>query len=588
MTALDIIIVTFNSEKWIENCLKSIENVRFPLKNIYITFIDNNSIDKTRQIIQSYPNRHFFGGFQTFFLKSNRGFGYSNNFAVQRTNQQYIFFLNVDTELEPDSLSILIETAERSKADGFALWECRQFPYEHPKNYNPVTLEVSWASGAACMVDREAFLKVGMFDERIFLYAEDVDLSWRLRGHGYKLMYVPKSIVYHYSYEKAGVIKKHQFYNSTYNNLMLRYKYGTLRDIFIGYLLFCCLFFVKVPFKKNVWMIFKNLIRSFYQGLKFRNLNRNFGKLGFKPTFYIWDYEINRDGAYYVNELPSKRPLVSILIRTCGRPLVLYETLLSVRNQTYPNIEVVIVEDGPDVSRNMIEREFSDLKICYYATGEKKGRCFAGNKAMELANGKYLNFLDDDDVLYADHVEVLCSQLERNTDKKVAYSYAFETPIRVHSRDPYKYELLYHNVQHRQPFNRELLFNHNYLPIQTVMFSKDLFNEHGGFDINLEVLEDWDLWLRYAQKYDFLHVEKVTSAYRIPADSNDFHARQLMFDKYLTVVRGKYKQYNAVEASTLRSSSVIINRLRGMTARAILFKVKRKLVSRLRKWLSSR
>lgn len=67
--------------------------------------------------------------------------------------------------------------------------------------------------------------------------------------------------------------------------------------------------------------------------------------------FVGFDYTTNRDGAFYVNERPSELPLVSVIVRTCGRPDILRETLLSLRNQTYKNIEIVVVEDGAPISK---------------------------------------------------------------------------------------------------------------------------------------------------------------------------------------------------------------------------------------------
>ena len=56
----------------------------------------------------------------------------------------------------------------------------------------------------------EVYERLGGFDEKIFMYGEDVDLSWRLRSFGYKIRYVPKSVIMHYSYEEAGVVKPNQ------------------------------------------------------------------------------------------------------------------------------------------------------------------------------------------------------------------------------------------------------------------------------------------------------------------------------------------------------------------------------------------
>lgn len=590
----DIVLISYNSEKWISSCLKSLEKIKYPLSNIHITIVDNNSTDNSTELIKGYLNRDLFGSYQFHLLDNNLGFGKANNYAVKRTEQDYIFFLNIDTEIVEDSIIELSKAIENSNEE-VALWECRQFPYEHPKVYDPVTLEVSWASAAACVVRRDYFEKVGMFDDNIFMYAEDVDLSWRLRAHGYKLQYTPKSVIYHYTYMSAGEVKPNQFYNSTYNNLMLRYKFGTWRDVAKGYSIYNALFFVNGPTENHKSRIAANWIKSFAEGTKFRAWKRKNKNLNFKPEFKIWDYEIIRDGAFYVNGKPTVHPKVSILIRTCGRPTMLREALVSVRNQTYKNIEVVIVEDGPNVSQELIEEEFNDLNYVYHCTNEKVGRCIVGNKAMELATGKYLNFLDDDDLLYADHVESLVYQLEKNPTYKVAYSIAFEVPTKIKSTDPYEYEELFHNVQHRQQFNRLVLLHHNYFPIQTVMFEKSVYEELGGIDYNLEVLEDWDLWLRYALKYDFLFVEKLTSLYRIPAIVNDVHDRQKLFDEYLPKVRGKHfnsKMYFTVgevfkDAEALMNRPpTIIYRMKKMSIKAIIFKIRNKAYAFLKRVIS--
>ncbi|WP_341281419.1 glycosyltransferase family 2 protein [Paenibacillus sp. FSL H8-0537] len=586
MNNLDIVIVTYNSEKWIERCLESMISGKYPLENIHLTFVDNKSQDKTKEIIDQFAKSHYFGSYNAHYLDENIGFGAANNYGVSKSKQKYVLFLNVDTEVEEYSLVELIKDAENSSQD-VALWECRQFPYEHPKTYNPVTMEITWASGAACMVRRDLFNEVGMFDDKIFMYAEDVDLSWRFRAHGYKLRYVPKSIIHHYTYESAGQVKPNQFYNSTYNNLMLRYKFGTLKDIVKGYLLYYSLFFNPVPFAKHRRTVLKKMLKSFSDGQRFRSWKRRHKNHSFKPSFLLWDYEIIRDGAFYINTLPEQNPLVSILIRTCGRPAMLREALMSVRNQTYKNIEVVIVEDGPAISKEMINAEFGDLTINYFATEEKVGRCVVGNLAMERASGQYFNFLDDDDVLFADHVEVLSYQLTINPDKKAAYAHAFETPIKVSSKDPYVYEEILHNVQHRQPFNRLVLLHHNYFPIQCVLFSREMFDELGGIDLELEVLEDWDLWLKYALKYDFQYVEKVTSVYRVPAEVSHHHSRQEMFDKYLKIVRDKYAQQQTAlpigawfeDADHILSRpQTIIYKIKGMTFKTFVFKTRNKLV----------
>jgi GT2 family glycosyltransferase len=583
---LDIILVSYNSERWITNCLDSIKRSEYGLGNIHITIVDNDSSDNTVKLAEDYANKELFGSYQIIKSDKNLGFGKANNLGVKHSKQKYVFFLNIDTELELNSIEELMKNVENSSTD-VGLWEARQFPYEHPKVYNPVSMETSWSSGACCLVRRDYFTQIGMFDEKIFMYGEDVDLSWRFRAHGYKLIYVPKCIIHHYTYMSANEVKPNQFYNSTFMNLMLRYKFGDMKDIIKGHIMYGGLLLIKGPSKNHKAKVFRNLLRSPFEGYKFRKWKiKNRRSVEFQADFKVWDYEIIREGAFYINEKPSSTPIVSILIRTCGRPDVLREALVSVRNQTYKNIEVVVVEDGPAIAESLIMNEFSDLNIVYKATHDKVGRCVVGNIALETASGKYFNFLDDDDLLYADHVEVLVCQLEKNPDKKAAYSISFEVPTEVISKEPYVYRELFHNIQHRQPFNRLILMHHNYFPIQTVLFDRVIYDELGGIDPDMEVLEDWDLWLKYALKYDFLYVEKLTSLYRIPSNMIYNTERQQLFDKYLSIVREKHfnKKFEINMASIFKDAEYLLNkpptiiyRMKGMTLKTFVFKVKNKM-----------
>ena len=535
--------MAYNSEKWIERCFSSLGKSEYDLKKINVYVVDNGSTDHTVEKLYQTKEKMQgqLGEFQVIESKENLGFGRGNNLGFSKGNSDLVCFFNMDTEVLPDTLTELANAAQHSDAD-VALWELRQFPYEHPKLYDAVTMEGLWSSGAAFAMRREVYQKLGGFDEKIFMYAEDVDLSWRLRSFGYKIHYVPRAVIMHYSYEEAGVIKPNQHVYGVINNLMLRYRFGTFYDIVKGHLQFWALMGMPAAFPHSKKMLMQQYIRHFAKIPHFRSSKTHGKDKDFSPQFYGWDYSTCREGGYYVNELPSQTPKVSVIVRTCGRPSVLRETLISLRNQTYSNIEVVVVEDGANISQEMIQKEFSDMNIVYLSTGEKVGRSKAGNLAMEKASGKYLNFLDDDDLFYADHVEVLVSQLVKGTNR-AAYAFAFETPIEVISKEPYRYSIKHYYGTHKQEFDKVMLCHHNYIPIQTIMFEKSLFEEYGGLDESLDALEDWDLWVRYSLHTDFTCVKKTTSVYRVPHDRKINAKRQKALDEALIVVRNKHKQY---------------------------------------------
>jgi glycosyltransferase involved in cell wall biosynthesis len=235
-------------------------------------------------------------------------------------------------------------------------------------------------------------------------------------------------------------------------------------------------------------------------------------------------------------------PLVSVIIRTCNRPKTLKNALISVRNQTYSNIEIVVVEDGKNTSEKMIKEEYSDINIRYFFYGDKVGRTKTGNYALKQAKGKYFNFLDDDDTFYPNHIELLVKALEKE-NVKAAYSVAQESQITIKSLDPYVVKEKRKLIRFEQPFNRILLCFSNYIPIQSIMFDRSLFDELGGFDEELELLEDWDLWVRYSTRTDFIFVNAVTSVYHVNYTRKEKTKRDIEFHKAQKRLKDKFKKY---------------------------------------------
>jgi len=157
------------------------------------------------------------------------------------------------------------------------------------------------------------------------------------------------------------------------------------------------------------------------------------------------------------------------------------------------------------------------------------GRARAGNLAMAHARGEWMNFLDDDDVLFADHVEVLV-EAARRSSALGAYGYAWETHTRVTDAERALYEETRRVPRHRRRFDRLTLWHQNYLPIQAVLFHRSLWERHGGFAEDMDQLEDWNLWTRYTIDDDFVAVEKTTSKYRVPDDPREAAERQAKLD----------------------------------------------------------
>jgi len=547
---LDIVFVTYNSAKWIKPNLDSILSSDYDLKQVSLYYYDNASTDDTVSILNKLKKQHAkkFASFKVISGNKNLGFGRGNNAGAKVGKSDYIFFLNIDTEIEIDTLKKLKNEIENS-ADEVGIFELRQMPYEHPKYYDPVTGYTSWSSGACFVIKRDVFNKVHGFDKKLFMYCEDVELSWNVRSRGYKIKYLYNVPITHYSYTEPNEFKKTQYIFGVINNLYLRCKYGNLKNIVKGH--YYCLRAIKnnmtnclnnEQYKDVRKTLIKEYFKMFFKSIPtlFYRYFNTFAK-DFAPSFVDGlDYEVGKLEPFYVIDKENKTDaLVSIIVRTCGRPDMLRETLMSIKNQSYKNIEVVIVEDGKNISEEMIKKEFKDLNIQYKATGKNVGRSKVGNIAMEMAKGKYLNFLDDDDLFYPDHVEVLVKEIEkRNAD--IIYATAFETSIDIKSRSPYVYEIKTVVVRHHGQFSKVKLYKNNLTPIQAVLFKKEVFLNCGGFDENIDALEDWDLWIRFSLKYNFHHIEKTTSIYRVPFNNEITAERQKFLDSSLEYLTNKH------------------------------------------------
>jgi LmbE family N-acetylglucosaminyl deacetylase/GT2 family glycosyltransferase len=197
-----------------------------------------------------------------------------------------------------------------------------------------------------------------------------------------------------------------------------------------------------------------------------------------------------------------ERPPVSVVIRTKDRPQLLREAIDSVLATRYP-CEIVVVNDGgatPVVPEN--------VRLVSHTVS--RGRAEAGNAGARAAKHPLLAFLDDDDLFYPEHLDVLTASslgayAARYTDAVSSFLRAGESGTHeTYSR----LRLFAHD------YDRELLVVDNYIPLPTLLVSKDAFLDLGGFDTAFDLFEDWDFLIRLSQRGDFLRIPKVTCEIR--------------------------------------------------------------------------
>jgi GT2 family glycosyltransferase len=125
----------------------------------------------------------------------NLGSAGGNNRLLPLSSTELTMVCNPDVVPAPDTY---IELVRPFAKPGIGIVEARQLPVEHPKDYDAVTGETGWASGACMMIPRRLMRALGGFDsESFFLYCDDVDLSWRVRLAGFRILFQPSAVVFH-------------------------------------------------------------------------------------------------------------------------------------------------------------------------------------------------------------------------------------------------------------------------------------------------------------------------------------------------------------------------------------------------------
>ncbi len=194
-------------------------------------------------------------------------------------------------------------------------------------------------------------------------------------------------------------------------------------------------------------------------------------------------------------------PLVSVIVRSMGRP-ELEEALASVVAQTYPNIEVVVVDAlGRDHPPLPASCGTHPLRLC--GRGEPLRRSRAANVGLEEARGEYLVFLDDDDWFLANHVTSLVAALEARPETVLAYA-----GVRAVAPDGTPGELI------NEPYDAAVLRCGNYIPLHAAVFRRTAVERGARFDEALDAFEDWDFWLGVARMGPFHHLDQVSACYR--------------------------------------------------------------------------
>ncbi len=217
--------------------------------------------------------------------------------------------------------------------------------------------------------------------------------------------------------------------------------------------------------------------------------------------------------------MTNNRPKVTVLMSTYNRPWYLEKAISSIVNQRFKSWELIVMNDG-GVDVGDIIRGFNNRQIRYFHDNENRGKAARMNLGLNEAHGEYIAYLDDDDLFYPDHLDVLSKTLDQNPDIGAAYSDLYAVQC-VHDRNTNKRYPIHKFIQVSRNFNRDFMFYFNHTLHVSLMHRKDIAIRAGGYDETVKVLIDWNITRKLCFYTDFLYIPRVTGEYYMPVGKSD-------------------------------------------------------------------
>lgn len=250
MKRVTVVVLNYKSKEQTLKCIDSITKSNY--EDVDIIVVDNNSADGLEDDIKNIPN--------VTFIQTGNNLGYTggNNIGIKKAienNADFIFVLNADAFLEKNAISALLEVVNKDENIGIVgpkilfgdkktIWYAggifdkanilgrHKGVDEKDHGQYDTKEETDYVTGGAIFIKKEVFDKVGLFDEKYFLYYEDSDFCMRAKKAGLKVVYVPQAVVYHENASSTGLGSPLQDYFITRNRLLYATKFAGLRTRF--------------------------------------------------------------------------------------------------------------------------------------------------------------------------------------------------------------------------------------------------------------------------------------------------------------------------------------------------------------------
>lgn len=522
--AVSVIIPCYNQAEFLEDAVSSVVAQTFSDWELLI--VNDGSPDNTSEVAKQLIARY--GNYTIKLLeKPNGGLADARNYGIKHSRGEFILPLDSDDAIAPEYLEKAVAVL-RSQPKVSIVYVNEQnfgvYSHIHRKGISSLpNLLYANVHDYCTMYRREVWEKTGGYSPAMYLGGED----WN----------------YWITASKLGCISYHLdeplFLYRARENTMVAETLANINEVYAHIILHHPELFTETA-RQNAELTLSTIPEN--------NLNK-LRKVAAKHPSHSLLARLVQLGELKKNEPRPEElwePLFSVVVPSYNRPHGVKDVIISLLNQQCVNFEAIFVNDAGESPEPLI-RAFNDKRLRCVSHKENRGLPAARNTGISRARGKYIAYLDDDDIYYPNHL----SELYKGfliSGKEIVYTNVHRGWIGSESKDKQSSPaVVYRDIPYNFEFSRDRFLTQNYMPVLAVSHTRKVYDELGGFDETFRAHEDWELWCRYSRKYEFHHINEVTAEFRWnPAGSSMTNTKR---DAFFTTMKEIFVRHFA-ESST--------------------------------------
>lgn len=408
---VSIVVPVYNAEKYLEQCLNSIQNQSY--KNFEVILVNDGSMDHSESICKSFVEGD--SRFR-YFLKSNGGASAARNFGLDHVRGDFITFIDADDWVDENHLEVLVNNIRENNSD-MAVSSIKKFDSSNN------------------------------FYFRVYSNQEKYLLNYNKLNREEFLVILPKLILANNSYKISvcKLFKKELVYETRFDNSLI---YGEDTEFFFN--LYCNM--DSISYVDEVTYIYRLHDESYSSKFGqlhmeqelaiYKKMYERIEELGLPTIHYVntlrnlLDYrkdyldnrELYNEYVEFLEKIEKKitypKELISIIVPIYNVFPYLQLCLESIKNQTYPHFEVLLINDGSRDNSKDICLEFAERDYRFkYIEQQNAGLSTARNTGILNSKGEFLTFIDGDDFIESNYLEELYHTSLKNDSEIVVGSY---------------------------------------------------------------------------------------------------------------------------------------------------------------------